>query len=253
MQLPGKVAVITGGNTGIGQATAELFASEGAKVVIAARNAERGQAAVQAIDASAGGGAARFVPCDVRQAEDCQRVVATALEVFGRLDVLVNNAGIIARGRDVAGTELEDWDAVFAVNVRGAFLMSKYALPEMIRTGGNVVNVASYYGLVGGPGLAAYCASKGALVQLTRVMALDHAGDGVRVNCVCPGTVHTPMMDRAWAEYGEGAQEIWAAKHPIGRVAQPEEVAQAILYLASPAASFVTGAALVIDGGITAA
>ena len=131
--------------------------------------------------------------------------------------------------------------------------MSKFALPEMIRGGsGCIVNVASYFGLVGGKGVAAYCASKGALVQLTRAMALDHADEGVRVNCVCPGSVQTPMIDQAWAEYGDGAPELWAAKHPIGRIAQPDEVAQAILYLASSASSFVTGAALPIDGGITA-
>jgi NAD(P)-dependent dehydrogenase (short-subunit alcohol dehydrogenase family) len=131
--------------------------------------------------------------------------------------------------------------------------MSKYALPEMIRNSdGAIVNVASYFGLVGGMGVVAYCASKGALVQLTRAMALDHAGDGVRVNCVCPGSVETPMIEVAWEAHGEGAPEAWAAKHPLGRVAQSDEVEQAILYLASPESSFVTGTALVIDGGITA-
>ncbi|MFQ5944597.1 MAG: SDR family NAD(P)-dependent oxidoreductase, partial [Anaerolineales bacterium] len=168
-------------------------------------------------------------------------------------DVLINNSGVIYRGRDVMHTTLEEWDKTFAVNIRGAFLMSKYALPELVRVGsGCIVNVASYFGLVGGIGLAAYCASKGAMVQLTRAMALDHADEGVRVNCVCPGSVQTPMINQAWTDYGDGAPEVWAAKHPLGRIAQPEEVAQAILYLASSASSFVTGAALPIDGGITA-
>ncbi|UCC89725.1 MAG: SDR family oxidoreductase [Anaerolineales bacterium] len=252
MRLQGKVAIITGGNSGIGRSTAQLFADEGAKVVIVARDAQRGRAAARGIQAN--GGAAHFVPCDVRLAEDCQRAVGTAIEVFGGLDVLVNNAGIIYRGRDVLGTTLDEWEETFAVNVRGAFLMSKYALPEMIRRrAGSIVNVASYFGLVGGGQVAAYCASKGALVQLTRAMALDHAGDGVRVNCVCPGSVHTPMIQEAWERFGEGAPQVWAAKHPLGRVAQPEEVARAILFLASSASSFVTGAALPVDGGITAA
>ena len=251
MRLPEKVALITGGNSGIGLATAKLFADEGAKVMIAVRDSDRAVAALRSIGADQDQG--RYVVCDVQLEDDCRGAVNATSEAFGRLDVLVNNAGIIYRGLDVVRTTLEEWDKMFAVNVRGAFLMSKFALPEMIRAGsGCIVNVASYFGLVGGKGVAAYCASKGALVQLTRAMALDHADEGVRVNCVCPGSVQTPMIDQAWAEYGDGAPELWAAKHPIGRIAQPDEVAQAILYLASSASSFVTGAALPIDGGITA-
>ncbi len=251
MRLREKVALITGGNSGVGLATAKLFADEGAKVMIAARDRDRAVAALRLIGADHDQG--RYVACDVHLEDDCRGAVDATSEAFGRLDVLVNNAGIIYRGRDVVRTTLEEWDKTFAVNVRGAFLMSKFALPEMIRAGsGCIVNVASYFGLVGGKGVAAYCASKGALVQLTRAMALDYAEEGVRVNCVCPGSVQTPMLDQAWAEYGDGAPEHWAAKHPIGRIAQPEEVAQAILYLASSASSFVTGAALPIDGGITA-
>ena len=251
MSLAGKVVIITGGNSGIGRSTAEYFAGERARVVIAARDAGRGQATVQAIEA--GGGTAHFVPCDVCREDDCRGAVLAAVEVFGGLDVLVNNAGVIFRERDVVSTSLDEWEQTFAVNVRGAFLMSKYALPEIIRRdGGSIVNVASYFGLVAAQGVAAYCASKGALVQLTRAMALDHAGDNVRVNCVCPGSVHTPMIEQAWADKGQGAPQASAAKHPMGRIAQPEEVAQAILYLASPAASFITGVALPVDGGITA-
>ena len=251
MRLPEKVALITGGNSGIGLATAKLFADEGAKVMIAVRDSDRAVAALRSIGADHDQG--RYVVCDVQLEDDCRGAVNATSEAFGRLDVLVNNAGIIYRGLDVVRTTLEEWDKMFAVNVRGAFLMSKFALPEMIRAGsGCIVNVASYFGLVGGKGVAAYCASKGAMVQLTRAMALDHADEGVRVNCVCPGSVQTPMIDQAWAEYGDGAPELWAARHPIGRIAQPDEVAQAILYLASSASSFVTGAALPIDGGITA-
>lgn len=130
--------------------------------------------------------------------------------------------------------------------------MSKSALPHLIAAKGNIVNVSSYLGLVGFPGLAAYCAAKGALVQLTRAMALDHAAEGVRVNCVCPGSVRTPMIEAAWEQYGEGAEQIWNAKHPMGRIALADEIADAILYLASHEASFVTGAVLAVDGGITA-
>lgn len=251
MRLREKVALITGGNSGIGLATAKLFANEGAKVMIAARDKDRAVAALGTM--AADHERARHVVCDVNLVGDCRGAVDATFEAFGRLDVLINNAGVIYRGRDVVSTTLEEWEATFAVNVRGAFLMSKYALPEMIRAGsGCIVNVASYFGLVGGIGLAAYCASKGALVQLTRAMALDHAGEGVRVNCVCPGSVNTPMIEQAWTKYGEGAPEVWAAKHPMGRIAQPEEVAQAILYLSSSDSSFITGAALPIDGGITA-
>ncbi len=251
MRLHEKVVLITGGNSGIGLATAKLFVNEGAKVMIAARDSDRARAALRTIGADHDQG--RHVVCDVQHDDDCRGAVNATSEAFGRLDVLINNAGVIYRGRDVMLTTIEEWEKTFAVNVRGAFLMSKYALPEIIRVeSGCIVNVASYFGLVGGTGVAAYCASKGALVQLTRAMALDHASEGVRVNCVCPGSVQTPMINQAWTEYGNGAPEAWAAKHPLGRIAQPEEVAQAILYLASSASSFVTGAALTIDGGITA-
>jgi len=250
MRLEGKVALITGGNAGIGQATALRFAAEGAQVMIAARDAERAQAVVHEIEA--GGGVARFVACDVRDPAQCEGAVSATLDACGRLDILVNNAGIILRNRSVLETTLDEWDDIFAVNSKGAFLMSKAALPHLLETKGNIVNVASYAGLVGFVGAVAYCASKGALIQLTRAMALDHARQGVRINCVCPGSVHTPMIEAAWERYGAGAQEAWAEKHPLGRVATPAEVAAAILFLASADADFVTGVALPVDGGITA-
>ncbi len=250
MRLHEQVAIITGGNSGIGQAVALRFAAEGARVVIAARDPERASAVVEAIRAQ--GGEAVFVPCDVGSAEQCQHVVEQAVARWGKLDILVNNAGIILRNHTVLETTLEQWESMFDVNSKGVFLMSKYALPHLIASHGNIVNVSSYAGLVGFKGAAAYCASKGAVVQLTRAMAVDHAADGVRVNCVCPGSVHTPMIEAAWANYGEGAQQVWESKHPLGRIATPEEVASAILYLASSEASFITGVALAVDGGITA-
>lgn len=250
MRLQDKVALITGGNSGIGQTSAALFAREGARVIIAARHAERAESVVQNIRQQ--GGTAHFLALDVRQADQCQRVVEETLALHGRLDILVNNAGIILRNRPVLKTSFEEWDDTFDTNVKGAFYMSKGALPHLIQARGSIVNVSSYMGLVGAAGLAAYCASKGALVQLTRAMALDHAPDGVRVNCVCPGSTQTPMIEAAWEQFGPGAEQLWKAKHPLGRIARPDEVASAILYLASAESSFITGVALPVDGGITA-
>jgi NAD(P)-dependent dehydrogenase (short-subunit alcohol dehydrogenase family) len=250
IRFQNKVVIITGGNSGIGKACAMMFADEGAQVVIAARNAGRANETVAVIREQ--GGKAEFMSCDVRDHEQCQQVVEETVKQHGQLDILVNNAGIIHRNRDVSQTTLDEWHDTFDVNVNGTFYFSKYVLPHLIQSRGNIVNLASYIGLVGFLGAAAYCASKGAMVQLTRAMALDHAAQGVRVNCVCPGSVDTPMIHAAWDTYGEGAQERWEAKHPLGRIATPEEVAAAVLYLASSEAGFITGVALPIDGGIMA-
>ena len=253
MKLKGKVALITGGNSGIGRATAILFAEEGARVVIAARNEARGNETVEAI--ARAGGEAIFVACDVRRAEDCRKAVRATIEAFGRLDILFNNAGVIYPGRTVVDATEEEWDHTMAVNVKGAYLMSKYAIPWMIKSGGGVIiNTASVWGLVGGKGAAAYCASKGAMVLLTKAMALDHASQNIRVNCICPGSVDTPMLRQEMEELGgvEKLRPTFEAKHPLGRICTPEEVAKAVLYLASDDSSFVTGASLAIDGGRTA-
>jgi len=248
MRFLGKVALITGGNRGIGLATARLFAAEGASVAIVARNPQAGAQAALELEAL-------FIPADVRRPEDCQRAAAETLQAFRRLDFLINAAGIIFRNRTVEQTSEEEWDLTLDTNVKGAFLMCKYALPALRESKGNIVNVSSYTGLVGFAGAAAYAASKAALVNLTRTMALDHAKEGIRVNCVCPGSVETDMIHEAWAQFGdfEAARRLWISKHPIGRIAQPEEIARTILFLASEDASFVTGAALAVDGGITAA
>jgi len=244
------VVLISGGNIGLGRATALRFARAGASVVIAARNAATARETLQQVHAA--GAQGHFVPCDVRDEEQCAQAVTETLARHGRLDVLVNNAGSILRGRSVAQTTTAQWQDLFAVNLDGAFYLSRAALPHLADTRGNIVNVASYAGLVGFAGSAAYCAAKGALVQLTRAMALDHAAEGIRVNCVCPGSVRTPMIAAAWEQHGPGAAELWAEKHPLGRIAEPEEVAEAIYWLASAAGSFVTGVALPVDGGITA-
>lgn len=244
------VVLISGGNVGIGRATALRFARAGARIVIAARNAETARDTMSLIKAA--GGQGRFVACDVRDEAQCERAVAETVERHGRLDVLVNNAGGIVRQRTVAQLSTAQWQEMLDVNLNGTFYLCRAALPHLARSRGNIVNVSSYAGLVGFPGSAAYCAAKGAVVQLTRAMALDHAPEGIRVNCVCPGSVNTPMIAAAWERHGPGAEQLWSEKHPLGRIAEAEEVAEAIYWLASEAASFVTGAALPVDGGITA-
>jgi len=252
-KLQGKVSLITGGNSGIGRATALLFSAQGARVAIAARDQARGRRTVEEIARS--GDQGMFIPCDVRRAADCRRAVERSVDVFGRLDILVNSAGVIYPHRSVLDTSEEEWDRTMAVNVKGVYLMSRFAIPRMIEGGGGgIINMASVWGLAGGTGAAAYCASKGAVVLLTKAMALDHAGQNIRVNCICPGSVDTPMLRDEMAGLGgvEQAYAAFAARHPLNRICAPDEVAQAALYLASDAASFVTGSSLVIDGGRTA-
>ena len=248
MRFENRVAIITGGTRGIGVAAARLFTAEGGTVVAVARDATHGESAIAGIPR------ASFLAVDVRSGADCERVVTETLGTHSRLDVLINNAGVIYRNRTVEQTTDEEWDTTFDINVKGAFLMSRSALQALRDGGGNIVNVASYVGLVGFAGAAAYAASKAALVNLTRTMALDHAREGVRVNCVCPGSVDTEMIRSAWRAHGNPieAERLWGEKHPLGRIATPEEVARTMLFLASDDASFITGAALPVDGGITA-
>lgn len=248
-----KVVLITGGNSGIGRATALRFATAGARVVIASRNSEASQAVVTEVESV--GGDAYAVTCDVTKSADCDAAVEACLNRYGGLDVLFNNAGIIYREKSALDTTDEQWEQTIAVNATGTFLMSRAAVAVMVaRGGGVIVNNASYFGLVGGKGAAAYCASKGAVVLLTKAMALDHARQGVRINCVCPGSVDTPMLRNEMEEMG-GAEAVWGLfeeKHPLGRIAGPDEIASAVLFLASDEAAFITGAAIPVDGGITA-
>ena len=248
-RFAGRVAVVTGGTRGIGLAAARQLADEGARVIVTGRDPDRGAAAADAIP----GG--RFLAGDVRLATHCEHIVAETLARFGRLDVLVNNAGVIYRNRTVDRLTEAEWDETFEVNVKGAFLMTRAALPALRASRGTIVNVASYVGLVGFAGAAAYAASKAALVNLTRSLALDHAREGIRVNAVCPGSVETDMIHAAWQAFPDPAvaRKAWEEKHPLGRIATADEVAAAILFLASDEAGFITGAALPVDGGITAA
>lgn len=238
--LAGKAAIVTGGSSGIGRATAQLLADRGASVLIADLNGPVPMAANT-----------RFQAADVSKVEDCRAVVDRARREFGRLDILFNNAGIIRRA-SVLELDESDWDRVMAVNVKSMFLMSKFGIPLMIESGGgSIINTASGWGLTGGPRAVAYCASKGAVVLLTKAMAVDHGVHGIRVNCICPGDTDTPMLRDEAAQLGADPKKFLqdAATRPLRRIGRPEEIAQAVLYLASDASSFVTGTALVVDGG----
>jgi len=247
--LVGKKAIITGGASGIGRAAALLFASAGAAVVIADIDDQGGEAVVKKIHA--GGGAGIYVHCDVTKAEDCQRAVQKTINSFDGVDVLFNNAGIIRRASVIDTTE-EQWERVMAVNVKSIFLMSKYTIPYMVQAGGGVIlNASSGWGLVGGRDAVSYCASKAAVVNLTRAMALDHGAQNIRVNCICPGDTDTPMLRVEARQLGENEKTFLddAAERPLQRIGTPQDIAQAVLYLCSDAASYVTGTTLVVDGG----
>src|SRR5713226_6077458 len=248
-QLHGKTAVITGAAGGIGRATALRFAGEGAALVLADLNQEQGQELVREI--SAARGRAIFERADVTRPADCRRVAERTVQEFGGLHILFNNAGIIRRGSVLEISE-NDWDAVIAVNVKSIFLMSREIIPIMERAeGGSIINTASGWGLAGGSQAAAYCASKGAVVLMTKAMAIDHGRQKIRVNCICPGDTDTAMLRTEARQLGESEDQFLSesANRPLGRVGTPEEIAQAALYLASEASSFVTGTALVVDGG----
>lgn len=245
----GKRAIVTGAASGIGRATAELLASEGASVVLADVDVTRGEAAAEAIRAAGGG--AVFVRCDVTSSADCAATVATAVERFGGLDILCNNAGIIRRA-DVVETSEEEWARVMAVNVTSVFLMSKHVIPVMVAGGGGaIVNTGSGWGLKGGDRAASYCASKGAVVNLTRAMAIDHGPQNIRVNCVCPGDTDTAMLREEARQLGADEQSFLAgsAERPLARLGTPADIARAMLFLVTDGSAWVTGTTLVVDGG----
>jgi NAD(P)-dependent dehydrogenase (short-subunit alcohol dehydrogenase family) len=249
MRLKDKVALITGGTSGIGSATAVRFAREGAAVAITGRNIERGDQVVR--DIATKGGEALFIQANVRFADQCRKVVDQTLERFGKIDVLFNNAGVF-HPRTVPECTEEEWDDTIDSSLKGAFLMSKFALPSMIERGsGSIIHTSSGWGILGGNDAAAYCAAKGGLIVMAKAMAIDHGPQGIRVNCVCPGDVLTPMLHddaakrgMSWEEYAAGTVEC-----PLGRIGTVDEIADAVLFLASDESSFVTGEALVVDGG----
>ncbi|MFI7114272.1 SDR family NAD(P)-dependent oxidoreductase [Nonomuraea sp. NPDC050227] len=246
-RLDGKVAIVTGGASGIGRATALLFAEAGAQVVVADIDGAGAEATAKEITRT--GAAAVAVQGDVSAEEDCRRITRTAVDTYGGLHVLFNNAGIIRR-TTALDLDADEWDRVMAVNVRSVFLMCKHAIPLMSE-GGSIVNTGSGWGLKGGGNAISYCASKAAVVNMTRALAIDHAKAGIRVNSVNPGDTNTPMLRDEARQLNEdwAAFEADAADRPMGRSGSPEEIAQAVLFLASDAASYITGSALVVDGG----
>ncbi len=249
-QFDGKVALVTGGNAGIGKATALQFANEGASVVIAARRTDAGEETAGEIRDA--GGQAVFVRTDVSKTEDVQNMVNAAVETYGRLDYAFNNAGIVLdRGRTHEHS-IEDWDQTIDVNLKGMWLCVKYEVMVMLEQGGGaIVNDASTSGLVGGMDRMAYRVSKAGVNMITKVAAMEYAKQGIRVNCVCPGTIHTAILDRMIAE-DPGLLERASAAEEMGRVGQPEEVAEAVIWLCSDASSFVNGHIMPIDGGFIA-
>lgn len=253
-RFSGKGVIVTGSGKGIGKASALAFAREGAGVAVADRSLEDAEQTAAAI--SAEGGRAIAVACDVTQTDDVRRLVATTANAFGGVDVLHNNAGVIRYGTVVDMSE-EDWDFVLNVNLRATFLTCKHVIPEMRRRGGGaIVNTSSVQAFASQRTVAAYSASKGAVLSLTRTIALDHAGENIRCNCIAPGSVHTPMLDQAAhtfaADNPAGAIADWGRLHPLGRVGTPEEVAKLVLFLAGDDASFCTGGCYTIDGGLLA-
>ncbi|MCG6920682.1 MAG: glucose 1-dehydrogenase [Acidobacteria bacterium] len=244
-----RVALVTGGGSGIGRATAMAFAAEGAAAAVNDAAADRAHAVVAEIEKT--GARAVAVPGDVSREEDCRRIVRETESALGPLDILVNNAGVGTSGT-VLSTDVAAWDRLVEVNLRGTFLMSRAALEVMVpRKRGVILNAGSIAGLRGLPDRAAYIATKFGIVGLTKAMALDHVKDGIRVNTVCPGTTHTPWIDERLAEAPdpEAAKASLVARQPMGRLGTPEEMAAAYLFLASDESSFTTGTALVVDGG----
>jgi NAD(P)-dependent dehydrogenase (short-subunit alcohol dehydrogenase family) len=252
--LQDKVAIITGAASGIGKASAITFGREGAKVMCADVNADGAEAVARQIADT--GGEAASVKVDVVVEADVQRMIQDTVARWGRLDVIYNNAGV-GVGNPVTQVSIEEWDHIIDINLRGVFFGTKYAILEMLKTGGGaIVNTASDAGLMGTPMLSAYCASKGGVVMFTKATAAEWARMGIRVNCVCPGVIKTPILDPMLAmakAAGATEEALWARMgkaHPIGRIGMPEEVAEAVAWLASDRASFVTGVALPVDGGL---
>jgi len=249
LSLEGKVAVITGGASGIGRGTALLLASAGAAIAILDVDESGGIEIAGEIEV--GGGTARFYRCDVTSDEDCRKAVDAVVADFGRIDILFNNAGVAIRKNTIDLSEAE-WDRAIDINLKGIFLVSRHVIPHMKRAGGgSIINTGSGWSLKGGPDAVSYCASKGGVLNMTRAMAIDHGADNIRVNCVCPGDIDTPLLRSECRQLGADEKSFMdeAADRPIRRVGTPEDVARAVLFLAGEMSSWITGSYLVVDGG----
>ena len=249
LSLEGKVAVVTGAASGIGRGISFLLAEMGASVALLDIDADKGKAAAAQIRSQGGEGI--YLPCDIRRAADCRKAVEAVIKKWNGIDILCNCAGIAIR-KDVVDLTEEEWDLALDVTLKGIYLLSREVIPHMARAGGgSIINIGSGWSLKGGPRAASYCAAKGGVVNLTRAMAIDHGKHNIRVNCVCPGDVDTPMLRSECAQLGEDERSFMreAAQRPLARVGTPEDVANAVLFLASPMATWITGTALVVDGG----
>lgn len=250
MRLKDKVALITGAGSGIGRATALLFAREGAEVVVVDYNEDTARETVDLIKKD--GGEAIFIKADVSKSGEVQNMIKETVKKYGKIDVLYNNAGIEGEQAPTAECSEENFDRVIAVNLKGEFLGMKYGIQQMLKQGGGVIiNTSSAAGLVGFPGIPAYCASKGGIIQLTRTAALEYATRNIRINAICPGVIWTPMIERFTGKNEEMVKQF-SEIEPVKRLGKPEEVAALALFLASDDASFITGAAVTVDGGYTA-
>lgn len=252
-RLNDKVVLITGGGTGIGEASALLFAKDGAHVLITGRREDNLKRVQE--DAKTQGTPIEYLVSDVSKEDDCKEAVDYAMNKYGRIDILFNNAGVLTGGT-THETPTDVWERTFDINVKGIYFMSKYAIPHMIEQGkGNIINNSSIIGLRGFPGAAAYVASKGAVTQLTRAMAREYIGHGIRVNAICPGGIETPMVTEdviGKSENPDAVEEFFVAQHPIGRLGNPEEIAHAVAFLCDENVGFMTGSMLSVDGGWTA-
>ncbi len=249
LDLTGKVAVISGGSSGIGYGTAELLACQGALSVILDIDEAKGQEAVKTITFM--GHKAEFIACNVTSDKDCREAIESVARRHGRIDVLFNNAGVIRR-KTVEALEENEWDLVIDVTLKGAFLLSKYTVPVMAKTGGgSIINTGSGWGLKGGDKAVSYCAAKGGIVNMTRAMAIDHGPQNIRVNSVSPGDIDTPLLHDEAKQLGEDDAAFMkdAANRPLNRVGVPRDVANAVLFFASPMSEWVTGTNLTVDGG----
>ena len=250
MRLKDKVAIITGSSKGIGQGCARVFAREGAAVVIVSRTAEPGLAMAKEIQDK--GSRAIYIQTDVSRSEQVQNMINRTIEAFGRLDILINNAGYHI-SKNIEEASEEEWDFIINANLKSVFLCSKYALPHLRKTKGCIINISSMVGLVGQSNAGAYSATKGGIIAMTKGMALDFARDGIRVNCICPGWIRTPLVDDWFSQQPDEqkARDYINSVHPLGRIGTSEECGRIALFLATEDASFMTGSIVTMDGGVT--